>query len=204
MKNKWMKKAFVALVTTLTFGMVTPFQTIQAENNSIDHPEKNGFIGSETNTEKENLKFTYGTPIKEPVLSPQEYFVKQAIQIGEEQSWKKFGDKIGPVIEDEFQQIILPKIERTITEVSKQFKDEDFAQLAISEGNGKGLSEKIFHIYNEKTDKDVIRFHVRRDLRPLEGYWFNFHYHTYHDDFQTHYELGDIFWDKNTPPKWAN
>ncbi|MBT2695036.1 YpjP family protein [Bacillus sp. ISL-55] len=27
---------------------------------------------------------------------------------------------------------------------------------------------------------------------------------SYHDNFQTHYELGRIFWAKNTPPKWRS
>lgn len=116
----------------------------------------------------------------------------------------KFGSKIGPVIADEFQNVILPKIEKALAEVTEQFPEEDLSYLTISEIPSGGRGEKIFHIYNEKTGKDIIRFHVRRDLRPQEGYWFNFHYHTYHDHFEKHYLLGEIFWDKNTPPRWMS
>lgn len=202
--NKWVKKTFVTLVTLLTFGIVTPYQTIQAAENSLDKHDNNDIVNSTAAAlEKEDLRVNYTDTNEEENLSPQEKFVKKMMDIGEKQSLKKFGDRIAPVIEDEFQQLILPNIEKAIADVTSQFSEDDLEWLAISEEPGKGLSEKIFHIYNEKTNQDVIRVHVRRDLRPLEGYWFNFHYHTYHDGFQTHYELGEIYWDKNTPPKWS-
>src|SRR5690606_5692626 len=84
----------------------------------------------------------------------------------------------------------------------EQFPDASLEKLAITEKPAGGISEKIFHIYETETNKDIIRFHVRRDKPPLEGYTFNFHYHTYHDQFQTHYALGNIYWDINTRPKW--
>ncbi|MEW8987992.1 MAG: YpjP family protein, partial [Bacillus sp. (in: firmicutes)] len=86
----------------------------------------------------------------------------------------------------------------------EQYPEEDLVHLAISEEPGKGKSEKIFHIKDEKTGEDVIRFHVRRDQPPHEGYWFNFHYHTHHDEYQTHHDLGSIYWAKNTPPNWMS
>jgi hypothetical protein len=130
-----------------------------------------------------------------------ESFMERVMKQAEEQSLEKFGTRIGPVIEDEFRQIILPNIEQAIVTVAEQFPEEELANLAISEAPGGGLSEKIFHIYGHD-QKDIIRFHVRRDRPPHEGYWFNFHFHTYHDSFQTHYDLGSIYWAKNTPPKW--
>jgi hypothetical protein len=86
--------------------------------------------------------------------------------------------------------------------VAVQFPEESLANLKVTETPGGGLSEKIFHITNSKANEDVIRFHVRRDHPPQQGYWFNFHYHTHHDNFQAHHELGSIYWNKNTPPKW--
>ena len=198
---KWIKKSFVALVTVLTLGMYTPFQAVQANDEPVDKPDKNN-LTEKSSQQKQNLTINYTT--EKSVISQKEQFLQTAIHLGEKQSWQKFGERIGPVIEDEFQQVILPNIEKAIEEVTVQFSEEDVQYLKISPKPGRGLSEKIFHIYNEKTGKDIIRFHVRRDLRPQEGYWFNFHYHTYHDQFQSHYLLGEIYWDKNTPPQWNN
>jgi hypothetical protein len=120
------------------------------------------------------------------------------------QSYQKFGTKIKPVIENEFREIILPNIEKALEEMAVQFPEEDLKNLTITEHPGTGHSEKIFNINNPGIGKDVLRFHVRRDNPPQAGYWFNFHYHTYHDDFQSHHELGSIYWAKNTPPKWMS
>lgn len=100
--------------------------------------------------------------------------------------------------------MILPNIEKAIKEVMDQYDDNDLRYLTITERPTGGHSERIFHIYDGKKQHDVIRFHVRRDHPPKEGYWFNFHYHTYHDKFQKHHTLGAIYWAKNTPPKWMS
>ncbi|MCU9613639.1 YpjP family protein [Caldibacillus lycopersici] len=199
--KKWLKKSFVALITLVTFGLVTPYQSMEAASEHLDKSDKDDVIESKSVEQRQAFEYELFEETRESIRTN---FLNQVYVMGESQAWKKFGEKIGPVIEDEFQDIILPKIETAIEEVTNQFDDEDLQFLSISQTPGKGKSEKIFHIYNEKTGKDIIRFHVRRDLRPLEGYWFNFHYHTYHDNFQSHHELGDIYWDKNTPPHWAN
>ncbi len=131
-------------------------------------------------------------------------FISSMVKQAEYQSYMKFGTRIKPMIEDEFREVILPNIEKVIGEITMQFPDEDLSQLAVTEMPGKGQSEKIFHILNQNTNQDVLRFHVRRDHPPLEGFTFNFHYHTAHDQFQTHHKLGGIYWDKNTPPKWMS
>lgn len=198
--KKWLKKSLVTLITILTFGLVIPPQSIY-NNDQVDKPDKDDFVESEPSKQQEIKQFQEST---EQRLSARKQFLKRAIELGEAQSYTKFGEKIGPVIEQEFQQIILPNMEKAIQEVINQFPDEELVYLTVSEMPGKGVSEKIFHIYNEKTGKDIIRFHVRRERKPKEGYWFNFHYHTYHDSFQTHYDLGKIYWDKNTPPHWMS
>jgi hypothetical protein len=131
-------------------------------------------------------------------------FMEELIKQAEEQSYQKFGAKIKPVIENEFREVIMPNIETALDQTASQFPEEDLKNLAITEQPGKGHSEKIFNIKNSVTGKDILRFHVRRDNPPQAGYWFNFHYHTYHDGFQSHHELGAIYWDKNTPPKWMS
>lgn len=192
----WLRKSFVVLVTILTFGLVTPSQAFLYENtNQLKASRASDVENSEKGAElaeEENSNFD------------KEDFVRQMLTIAEAQSYEKFGTKIGPVIEDEFNEVILPEIEKAIQEVAVQFPEESLAQLKVTETPGGGLSEKIFHITNSMTDEDVIRFHVRRDHPPQQGYWFNFHYHTHHDQFQAHHELGSIYWNKNTPPKWMS
>ncbi|WP_404355253.1 YpjP family protein [Cytobacillus firmus] len=192
----WLRKSFVVLVTILTFGLVTPSQAFLYENtNQLKASRASDVENSEKGAElaeEENSNFD------------KEDFVRQMLTIAEAQSYEKFGTKIGPVIEDEFNEVILPEIEKAIQEVAVQFPEESLAELKVTETPGGGLSEKIFHITNSMTDEDVIRFHVRRDHPPQQGYWFNFHYHTHHDQFQAHHELGSIYWNKNTPPKWMS
>ncbi|MEH6987319.1 YpjP family protein [Cytobacillus firmus] len=192
----WLRKSFFVLVTILTFGLVTPSQAFLYENTnqlkaSRASDVENSDKGAEL-AEEENSNFD------------KEDFIRQMLIEAETQSYEKFGAKIGPVIEDEFNEVILPEIEKAIQEVAVQFPEESLAELKVTETPGGGLSEKIFHITNSRTNEDVIRFHVRRDHPPQQGYWFNFHYHTHHDHFQAHHELGSIYWNKNTPPKWMS
>jgi hypothetical protein len=196
--NKWIRKSFVVLVSVLTFGLITPTQLINNVNAEkpterdtieaallIGYAQENSFFETEEVVDKEK-------------------FLEELIKQAELQSYQKFGTRIKPVIENEFREIIMPKIEKALQETAAQFPTEDLLNLAITETPGKGQSEKIFNIKNSETNMDVLRFHVRRDNPPQAGYWFNFHYHTYHDGFQSHHELGSIYWDKNTPPKWMS
>lgn len=190
----WLRKSLVVLISFFTFGMVSPAQA-------------NGFLTTTTDRSDKtaSAETTYIDILETPYDegAARENFIDRAMKEAEDQSFLKFGPKIGPVIGDEFRQTILPNIEKAIELVAEQYPGEKIDSLKITEMPGGGESEKIFHISGDK-GKDIIRFHVRRDQPPKEGYWFNFHYHTYHDSFQTHYELGRIFWDKNTPPKWKS
>jgi hypothetical protein len=187
----WLRKSLVVLISILTLGMVSPSQASEL----LPSQSKGGDMADAMRAPAANQD---GQDDEE---DQRESFMERAMKQAEEQSLEKFGTRIGPVIEDEFRQIILPNIEKAIVSVAEQFPEEELANLAISEMPGGGVSEKIFHIYG-RDQKDIIRFHVRRDRPPHEGYWFNFHYHTHHDGFQTHFDLGSIYWAKNTPPKW--
>jgi hypothetical protein len=195
--QKWIRKSVVVMVSILTFGLITPPPGFL-----------NGNVNAENSSERDNrdsfLESGISTHYLQDERSQKEKFIEDMVTLAELQSYQKFGPKIKPVIENEFRDVILPNIEKAIEEVATQFPDEDFMHMAISEQPSGGLSEKIFHIENRLTSEDVIRFHVRRDNPPKSGYWFNFHYHTYHDQFQSHHQLGSIFWDKNTPPKWMS
>ncbi|GAA3327096.1 hypothetical protein GCM10020331_065700 [Ectobacillus funiculus] len=105
--------------------------------------------------------------------------------------------KIAPVIEDEFKEVILPRIEETLSAFAGTIPSDSLQHLALSQKPAGGEYEKIFfHVYDERTGKDLLRFHVRRDRPPLEGYYFNFHYHSVEDEYATHYDLGNMYWGK--------
>ncbi|WP_059170878.1 YpjP family protein [Bacillus sp. FJAT-27445] len=193
--NKWLRKSFVVMVSLLTFGLITPAQPGFLDRVKAD---------SEASSEREPAKTAPLLPEGHQfnAIPGRDKFIEDMVRLAEERSYEKFGTKIRPVIENEFKEIVLPNIEKAIAETAIQFPDEDLANLAISEQPGAGRSEKIFNIKHSQTGKDVIRFHVRRDNPPQSGYWFNFHYHTFNDNFQEHHNLGSIYWDKNTPPKW--
>ena len=190
----WLRKSLVVMISIVSFGMVSPAQA-------------NGFLT--TTTERSEKSTAAETAFIDSLELPvdeeteREMFIDRAMREAEQQSFQKFGSKIGPVIEDEFRETILPNIEKAIEMVAFQFPGEKLSSLRITEMPAGGESEKIFHIIGDN-GKDIIRFHVRRDQPPKDGFWFNFHYHTYHDSFQTHYELGRIFWAKNTPPRWKS
>ncbi|MEH7335923.1 YpjP family protein [Neobacillus drentensis] len=196
--KKWLRKSLFVTVSILTFGLVTPTQLMNAVNaNNLS--ERDVFESpAATNS------FSQTTAYLGESEFDREEFMQNLLKQAELQSYQKFGSKIKPVIEDEFREIILPNIEIALNQTADQFPEEDLKNLTITEHPGTGHSEKIFNIKNAIDGKDILRFHVRRDNPPQAGYWFNFHYHTHHDEFQNHYELGSIYWDKNTPPKWMS
>jgi hypothetical protein len=194
--NKWLRKSLVILFSIATFGLVTPPSSLAVQEKASEDSISNSAINNE------NIDQTITSNIEIEQFS-KDKFITNLLSEAEQKSYIKFGDKIGGVIEDEFKAVIFPKMEEIITYYLNVEDDEFFQQLEVSKPSG-GTGEKIFHIYNTQTGKDVLRFHVRRENRPLEGYWFNFHYHTYHDSFQSHKDLGSIYWDKNTPPNWMS
>ncbi|WHY84359.1 YpjP family protein [Neobacillus novalis] len=196
--NKWLRKSLFVMVSALTFGLVTPTQLMNNVN-AEKLSDRDAFEASAA-----DRSLSSGNAFLEESKFDREKFIEELIKQAENQSYQKFGTKIKPVIENEFREIILPNIEKAVDETAAQFPEEDLKNLTITEQPGSGHSEKIFNIKNGETGKDILRFHVRRDNPPKAGYWFNFHYHTYHDDYQSHHELGAIYWAKNTPPKWMS
>lgn len=196
--NKWFRKSLVILFSIATFGLVTPPASLAVQ----DKPSEDSVSKSSINDNSIEQILPPKVEIEELPLSKDQVLIN-LLSEAEQKSFIKFGDKIGGVIEDEFKEMIFPKMEEIITYYLNVEDDELFQQLEVSKPSG-GTGEKIFHIYNTITGEDVLRFHVRRENRPLEGYWFNFHYHTYHDSFQSHKDLGSIYWDKNTPPNWMS
>jgi hypothetical protein len=194
---KWLRKSLVVMITVLSFGMVTPSQAAWLEELGQDSGLKRDFVESKPQNDDHNLNSIDNIPTREQ-------FIDEILVQAESFAYQKFGSKIKPVIEDEFKEVILPEIEKVIEEVTLKIPEQNLQYLNISEFPSGGLSERIFHIQNELNGEDIIRFHVRRDNPPQQGYWFNFHYHTYLDGFQNHHTIGSIYWNKNTPPKWMS
>jgi hypothetical protein len=194
--SKWMKKSLIILISILTFGLITPSELHWLEDASANKsPKKDSFEEAKSSDIQKHYTYVHDRN--------KETFMNEIMEKAELNAYVKFGDKIKPRIENEFKEFILPKIEEAIAMVAATHDEDDLAQLAISEKPTGGTGEKIFHIYHEKTGQDVIRFHVRREKPPQQGYWFNFHYHLADDNFVKHYDLGSLYWDKNTPPNWT-
>jgi len=198
--NKWLRKSLVILFSIATFGLVTPPASLAAVQ---DKPTEDSVSNSTISSEDTKQIAETHLDVKEEKALTNDELLSNILLEAEQKSFVKFGDKIGNVIEDEFKQVIFPKMEEVIIYYLNVEDDELFQHIEISKPSG-GTGEKIFHIYHSQTGEDLLRFHVRRENRPLEGYWFNFHYHTYHDSFQSHKDLGSIYWDKNTPPNWMS
>jgi hypothetical protein len=194
---KWLRKSLVVMITVLSFGMVTPSQAAWFEELSQDSGLERDIVESKPQNDDHHLHSITNIPTREQ-------FIDEILVQAESYAYQKFGSKIKPVIEDEFKEVILPEIEKVIEEVTLKIPEQNLQYLNISEFPTGGLSERIFHIQNELNGEDIIRFHVRRDNPPQQGYWFNFHYHTYLDGFQNHHTIGSIYWNKNTPPKWMS
>ncbi|GGK05864.1 hypothetical protein GCM10007063_30340 [Lentibacillus kapialis] len=198
----WMRKIAVALVAFVTLGLYIPqFDAdVEAEQSKAIDSEKGSpdEAGSETSDPpilKAELPDTYaGVSDSDPV----EYLRDKA----REQAMIKMGPRITTKVEDEFQTVILPKMEEALHRILDENVTDEFQYYSITEQPSEGFGERIFNIYDERTGHDLARFDVRREKRPMEGYWFNFHYHIKNDGFEEHHEIGEIYWDKNIPPKW--
>ncbi|MFS0781509.1 YpjP family protein [Bacillus sp. 1P06AnD] len=197
---KWMKKSFVILLSILTLGLVSP-DDFHWQNEAAAHKSGKKSLQAEERPEE---SYTLQTTIEETELPvDRSLLIEQFVNQAEETSYVKFGERIKPKIEDEFTTIILPEMQKAIASYIEKCPEQDLTHLAISQKPASGYGEKIFNVYNEKTGEDIIRFHVRRENPPQQGFWFNFHYHTDMDKFVAHHDLGSIYWDKNTPPKWS-
>lgn len=197
--KKWFQQLLIISVAFVTLGVISPSHEIwlalqQKENvKEAEHPQHNS---------------QYAVHFDTPFLSNEEennnFLSEDEIITGAHTlAFTKFGSKIGPVIENEFDEIIFPKIEQVIRETLGEHFQMN-RKLAISEEPSGGTSEKIFNIKDVEADKNLLLFHVRTEKRPQDGYFFNFHYHLLEDEYQTHYALGDVYWSKNTPPKWLS
>ncbi|ASN03886.1 YpjP family protein [Virgibacillus necropolis] len=190
----WIRKISVILITFMTLGVYIPptyLNTNAEETNEAVSSEADVIIPVAEINEEEIIE-------DEP-----DDFISLLTKQAKEQTMTKLGPKIVQQVDDEFTSVILPEMEKVLNNIVEK-AEESSPYLAITEEPAHGYGEKIFNIYDYQTKKDIVRFDVRREKRPLEGYWFNFHYHVSSDDFEEHHPLGEIYWDKNIPPKWMS
>ncbi|KIL48866.1 hypothetical protein KP77_20770 [Jeotgalibacillus alimentarius] len=184
----WIKKSFVILISILTFGMISPQDLLAGNNQKTD----------EQQFATDHLEIT---PL--PALN-KEQTAEQLISQAKEITATKLGERILPRIESDFESEVIPKIEEIIMDLFDTYPEEEITDLAISPVVGKGDGERIFHIMDTKSNDEILYFHVRKDRPPLEGYSFNFHYHSAEDGFETHHELAEIYWGKDTPARFGS
>ena len=193
---RWLQKSFIIAVALITFGVITPAHDIWSSFQDKDDSKH-----AEGPSEQTNYEIGFAEPqLEEQYDSIEDVFITSAREL----SYQKFGAKIGPIITDEFDVVIFPKIDEAIRMTLNNSSDNTTHRLAISDRPAGNYSEKIFHVYDKENKKDLIRFHVRTDKRPQDGYYFNFHYHISDDEFTVHHSIGDIYWSKDTPPKWLS
>jgi hypothetical protein len=193
----WLKRNLVVVISILTLGFISPSHSLWTDQN--DHDKDSKRQKSEVQHERsESIQLT------ESESHDRIQYVSELLQEAEAQVYTKFGPRIKRKIEEEFHQMIWPNMEEVILSFTNALSDEELFSLRISNTPGRGESEKIFHLYDDKTSEDRLRIHVRREHPPLDGYYFHFHYHTYKDGFTEHFSLGKIYWDRNTPPHWMS
>ncbi|WP_226658159.1 YpjP family protein [Pseudalkalibacillus hwajinpoensis] len=208
----WMRKLFVAFVAVMTLGTVIPTgyladektepsETYQEESHLLLDPLDEPINLSEP-TEKASDWPSIAAQVPSTELLDQ--FVTYASSQSEEQGLSKFGEIISTRVGHQYTESIVPKVTEVIAASVADLDAEEIRSLRLTESPSGGYGERILHVYSEQNGEDLLRFHVRRDHPPQDGYWFNFHYHAANDNFEEHYEVGKIYWDKNTPPKWLS
>ncbi|GAQ18247.1 protein YpjP [Oceanobacillus picturae] len=194
----WLRKAAVVLITIMTLGMYVPPAFLNADESKDD-------ISAKTDI-KEDISTSVAeadSPLEEESQEDKSVsFVQSMTSDAKVQTMKKLGPKISSQIDPVFLDTILFGVEEAVTKTLATVDESDYPFIGITDQPTDGWGEKIFNLYDVRTDKALAKFHVRRDNRPMEGYWFNFHYHVSNDRFETHREIGEIFWSKNVPPKW--
>ncbi|PIC62994.1 hypothetical protein CSV79_14315 [Sporosarcina sp. P13] len=186
--KQWLQRLMIASVAVLTLGAITPSHEIWHSFHDKDESNE---------TDARSGGTQYSLTLDEPTHIDERQLVEHARLL----AYEKFGTRIGPKIQNEFDTEIFPRIEAVIQTTIHNAADR---RLAITEQPSGDYAEKIFHVYDKTAEQDLIRFHVRTEKRPIDGYFYNFHYHTAEDGFVAHHTVGDIYWSKNTPPKWLS
>lgn len=198
-----LRRLWVVLIAILTVGLYIPELHTDADN----HTDKNELNSGNDHSEEIQAGDAFAE-VEDSSWQDDEddlddtdflmFFTEQA----KEQTIHKLGPRISGKIESEVMETIFPVMEEIIEDYVNKLPEDHLPYLVIDEQKSSFTGEKIFHLHDPQADEDLLRFHVRKDLKPKQGYWFNFHYHEQSDGFESHHDIGNIYWDKNTPPKW--
>ncbi|WEG13744.1 YpjP family protein [Pullulanibacillus sp. KACC 23026] len=213
---KWFRKIVVTFVTIITLGTVVPSANpvprenpnanldVLGQNNPNGTSDSRHEVIIDIKESRKRKKYDWSTLVSES-QDPDELIdllSDFASEQAKEQGLKKFGPVIENRIGDTYNQTIVPKFSEAVAKIGQSLDYETLLNLSVSEKPSAGSGERILHFFDQRTGQELIKFHVRRDHPPKDGYWFNFHYHIAADNFQNHYEIGKIYWDKNMPPGW--
>ncbi|WP_018932123.1 YpjP family protein [Gracilibacillus lacisalsi] len=196
----WMKKLTVLLVTILTLGLYVPPIYINADVDlgkkdiepSEDQPKQVDEEEIEDSITEENLILEDSNQL----------YLEELNHLAKEQVQAKLGTKISSKVNGDLNRTVLPNIETVLDELYKEIGDEESQYLMIADEPSGGYGERIFNLYHIKDKENVAKFHVNRLRRPQDGYYFQFHYHLRIDQFEEHFPIAEVYWGKDTPPKW--
>ncbi|RYL93551.1 YpjP family protein [Sporolactobacillus sp. THM19-2] len=207
---KFMRKTLIGIVAVLTFGAIVPTFPANYLDKQSDKQNIQSTKGQktdlpayvETQEASRRTGWSAAVPDDEPVEKLISAFSSYALLEVRYQGLHKFGRRITEKMGYQYATEVAPAFAAVIRELSRGHDSEWVRSLAVTHSAAPGLGERILHIYNTDSGKNVLKLHVRRDHPPLDGYWFDFHYHSARDGFQAHHELKKIYWGKNIPPKW--
>ncbi|RNA68465.1 YpjP family protein [Alteribacter keqinensis] len=208
----WFKKISIVMITFITLGMFIPptyLDTNADGAKGLDDSDSDPDLSSVSDGEGDldDLELNEDDLTIDDDLTDGESLdevIERITEEAREHTLKKLGPKIARQVEDDVLSAILPNIEEVLNTLVEQAGDSSYQNFVVAEEPSGGYGERIFNIHDSEANEDVAKFHVRRDNRPKNGYWFNFHYHLSSDGFEEHHELGEVYWDKNTPPKWMS
>lgn len=198
----WGRKLFVVLVSVLTLGIYIPpaYAADQADNKEVAPQES-----EEQKAHIEDLEDPIEQkPVETDIPLSADDYVNQMKEQAKEQTMMKMGPRIIQKVDEDMTAEILPKIEEIVDSILEDMDEDEIPHYEITEELTPGYGEKIFTLVHKDSGEELARFDVRREKRPGEGYWFNFHYHLKDDNFAKHHAIGEVYWEKNTPPKWMS
>ncbi|WP_066187779.1 YpjP family protein [Gracilibacillus timonensis] len=199
--KKWLKKSTVLLVTILTLGLYVPPISIDADvDKSTWEPKEDQAKPVETQTQEDAIS-------QEDLVFEEDsdqLYLQALNQAAKEKLTMKLGSKIGSKVNEEVEQVILPNLDEVLDTIYEEKGKAASQYLMIAEDPSGGYGERIFNLYDANAKENIAKFHVNRLRKPQDGYYFQFHYHLKKDQFEEHLPIGEVYWGKDTPPKWMS
>lgn len=196
----WFKKLFVLIVAVMTLGFYVPPLNLE-----INAETESNETEPDNNTDHKAESLVYDTSVYiDEITDYQPDPVEVLIDQAKDHMIEKLGSRISVQIDRELKEQVLPNLEFVVAGLIENKGTDHAVDLTIVESQVSGYGEKVFDLYDEDQEQIIAKFHVRRENRPLDGYWFNFHYHLVEDGFEAHYGIAEVYWSKNTPPKWRS